>query len=49
MDRNDRSTDLYRVRGDCQGWTKRARLTTVGSATGVMPYQLADRTFALFL
>jgi hypothetical protein len=49
MYKNDGSTDLYRVRGDCQGWTKRARMTTVGSATGVVPYQLADRTSALFL
>jgi hypothetical protein len=48
MNKNDRSTDLNLVRGDCQGWTKLASLTTVENATGVVPYQVADQTFALF-
>jgi hypothetical protein len=48
MYKNDGSTDLYRVRGDCQGWTKLAGLTTVEGATEVVPYQVADQTFVLF-
>lgn len=44
----DGGTDLYRVRGDCQGWTKQASLTTVAGATEVVPYAVGDSIFALF-
>jgi hypothetical protein len=42
------ATDLYRVRGDCQGWTKLASLDTVAGATQVVPFTIGDQTFALF-
>jgi hypothetical protein len=42
------ATDLYRVRGDCQGWTKQASLTTVEGATQIVPYSVGQQTFALF-
>ena len=48
MYKQDGSTDLYRVRGDCQGWTMQASLTTVQGATQVVPYQVGDGTFVLF-
>ena len=48
MYKTDGSTDIYRVRGDCQGWTKYASLTTVEGATQVVPYRVGDQTFVLF-
>jgi hypothetical protein len=42
------ATDLYRVRGDCQGWTKQASLTTVEGASQVVPYSVGGQTFVLF-
>jgi hypothetical protein len=46
--KSDGTTDFYRVRGDCQGWTKFASLSTVAGATQVVPYQIGDRTYVLF-
>jgi hypothetical protein len=42
------ATDLYRVRGDCQGWTKLGSLETVAGASQVVPFTIGDQTFALF-
>lgn len=40
-------TRLYRIHGDCQGWTKAAELDTVAGATQLVPYRVDGTTFLL--
>jgi hypothetical protein len=47
--KSDGSGDFYRVRGDCQGWTKQASLpAAMPGVTEIVCYQAGGNTFALF-
>jgi hypothetical protein len=41
-------TFVYRIHGDCLGWTQVATLTTVASASLVVPYAVGTTTYVLF-
>lgn len=45
---DDGATSFHRIRGDCQGWTTQATLTTVAGATQIVPLQIGDQCFVLF-
>lgn len=46
--RPDGATVLYRVRGDCQGWTARARLDAPAGTTTIVPLAAGGSQFLLF-
>jgi hypothetical protein len=41
-------TSVYRIHGDCLGWTETAKATTVANASIVVPYAIGDNSYALF-
>lgn len=42
------STSIYRIHGDCLGWTMAASRITVAGASIVVPYSIGDNSYSLF-